>query len=81
VVVILAGADSVARVGDAGAIPRGIPVPHLPDFGLFSFSLVTGPGPLPYAGQHGDVQVIRRTTTQPVRSIKGQRPRTATSIS
>ena len=29
----------------------------------------------------GDVQVIRRTTTQPVRSIKGQRPRTATSIS
>ena len=29
----------------------------------------------------GDIQVIRRTTTQPVRSIKGQRPRTATSIS
>jgi hypothetical protein len=29
----------------------------------------------------GDVQVIRRITTQPVRSIKGQRPRTATSIS
>jgi transposase InsO family protein len=29
----------------------------------------------------GDTQVIRRTTTQPVRSIKGQRPRTATSIS
>ena len=29
----------------------------------------------------GDVPVIRRTTTQPVRSIKGQRPRTATSIS
>jgi hypothetical protein len=28
-----------------------------------------------------DAQVIRRTTTQPVRSIKGQRPRTATSIS
>ena len=28
----------------------------------------------------GDTQVIRRTTTQPVRSIKGQRPRTATSI-
>ena len=25
----------------------------------------------------GDVRVIRRTTTQPVRSIKGQRPRTA----
>jgi hypothetical protein len=30
---------------------------------------------------NGDVRVIRRTTTQPVRSIKGQRPRTATSIS
>jgi len=29
----------------------------------------------------GDVRVIRRTTTQPVRSIKGQRPRTATPIS
>jgi transposase InsO family protein len=29
----------------------------------------------------GDVRVIRRTTTQPVRSIKGQRPRTATSNS
>ena len=29
----------------------------------------------------GDTRVIRRTTTQPVRSIKGQRPRTATSIS
>ncbi len=39
VVVILAGADSVARVGDVGKIPRGVPVPHLPDFGLFSFSL------------------------------------------
>lgn len=42
VVVVLAGADSVARVGGAGKIPRGIPVPQLPNFGLFSFSLVTG---------------------------------------
>jgi SulP family sulfate permease len=42
VVVVLAGADSVARVGDAGEIPRGIPLPHLPDLGFFSFSLVTG---------------------------------------
>ena len=41
-VVILAGADSVARVGDAGGIPRGVPVPRLPDFGLFSLSLLTG---------------------------------------
>ena len=29
----------------------------------------------------GDTRVIRRTTTQPVRSIKGQRPRTATPLS
>ena len=29
----------------------------------------------------GDTRVIRRTTTQPVRSIKGQRPRTAASVS
>jgi sulfate permease, SulP family len=42
IVVVLAGADSVARVGDAGAIPRGVPLPHLPDLSLFSFSLVTG---------------------------------------
>jgi SulP family sulfate permease len=42
VVVVLASADSVARVGDAGDIPRGIPVPQLPDFRLLSFSLVTG---------------------------------------
>ena len=28
-----------------------------------------------------DARVIRRTTTQPVRSIKGQRPRTAISVS
>ncbi len=42
VVVVLAGADSVARVGDQGDIPRGIPLPHLPDIRLLSFSLVTG---------------------------------------
>lgn len=42
VVVVLAGADSVARAGDQGGIPRGVPLPHLPDFRLFSFSLVTG---------------------------------------
>jgi hypothetical protein len=28
-----------------------------------------------------DVKVVRRTTTQPVRSIKGQRPRIATTVS
>ena len=42
VVIALAGAESVARAGDAGGIPGGIPLPHLPDFRLFSFSLVTG---------------------------------------
>ena len=42
IIVVLASADSVARVGDSGEIPRGVPLPHLPDFGLFSFSLVTG---------------------------------------
>jgi hypothetical protein len=29
----------------------------------------------------GETRVIRRTTTQPVRSIKGQQPRIATSVS
>ena len=42
VVVVLVGAASVARVGDVGDIPPGIPLPRLPDFGLVSFSLVTG---------------------------------------
>jgi sulfate permease, SulP family len=42
VIVVLVGAASVARVGDAGDIPPGIPVPRLPDFGLVSFGLVTG---------------------------------------
>jgi sulfate permease, SulP family len=42
VVVVLAGAESVAKVGDAGGIPGGIPIPHLPDLRLLSFSLVTG---------------------------------------
>lgn len=41
-VVILAGADSVTRVEDVGEIPRGVPVPDLPDLSLLSFSLVTG---------------------------------------
>ncbi len=42
IVVVLAGADSVARVGDQGDIPSGVPLPHFPDFRLMSFSLVTG---------------------------------------
>ena len=42
VVVILAGASSVARVGDVGGIPGGIPVPRLPEFHYMSLSLLTG---------------------------------------
>lgn len=40
--VVLAGLNSVTRVGDAGEIPGGIPLPHLPDFRFLSFSLVSG---------------------------------------
>ena len=40
VVVVLAGADTVARVGDQGDIPRGIPLPQLPNIRLFSLSLI-----------------------------------------
>jgi SulP family sulfate permease len=42
VVVAVAGLDDVARVSDAGPIPRGIPLPHLPDLGLVSFDLIAG---------------------------------------
>jgi sulfate permease, SulP family len=42
VVVILAGAHQVARVGDQGAIPRGVPLPQLPDPRFLSFSMITG---------------------------------------
>jgi sulfate permease, SulP family len=41
-VMILAGLDSVARVDDIAAIPRGIPLPQIPDFGLLSVSVVSG---------------------------------------
>jgi sulfate permease, SulP family len=42
VVVILADVSSVARVGDVGDIPRGVPLPQLPDLHSLSFGLVTG---------------------------------------
>ena len=42
IIVVLAGADSVARVGDSGAIPRGVPCPTCPISGCSPFSLVTG---------------------------------------
>ena len=38
---ILVGAD-VAQVKDQGDIPRGVPLPALPDLSMFSLSLVTG---------------------------------------
>ena len=38
--IALADAQQVARVSDQGAIPRSVPVPHLPDLGLISVSLV-----------------------------------------
>jgi sulfate permease, SulP family len=41
-VVALAGAGSVARVRDVGAIPRGFPLPRVPDLHLLSFGLITG---------------------------------------
>jgi SulP family sulfate permease len=34
--------SGVAAVEDAGAIPTGIPLPHLPNLHLVSFDLVTG---------------------------------------
>ncbi|GAA1552714.1 SulP family inorganic anion transporter [Kribbella sancticallisti] len=40
--VIIAAADRVARVKDAGDIPRGIPLPQLPDLSQLSASVVTG---------------------------------------
>jgi sulfate permease, SulP family len=39
---IIFGLDSVARVDDIAAIPKGIPLPQIPDFGLLSFGLVSG---------------------------------------
>lgn len=41
-IVIGFGLDSVARVADVGAIPTGIPLPQIPDFGLLSPSLIGG---------------------------------------
>ncbi|MFB8004111.1 SulP family inorganic anion transporter [Nocardia sp. NPDC056000] len=40
--VLAAGWDSVRRVSDAGAIPSGFPLPHLPDITAISPSLIGG---------------------------------------
>lgn len=42
VVVVLVGADSVETVSDQGAIPSGLPLPHLPHWSDLTFSVVTG---------------------------------------
>ncbi|AXK47162.1 SulP family inorganic anion transporter [Brachybacterium saurashtrense] len=39
---VLFGLDSVAQVRDGGAIPRGIPLPALPELRMLSFELVAG---------------------------------------
>ena len=50
VAVALAGADRVARVGDQGDLPRGVPLPHLPDV---RFLLVRHRRPRPgHRGHH-----------------------------
>ncbi len=41
-VVALAGIDGVKRVEDLGAVPKGLPLPALPNFGSISLSLVGG---------------------------------------
>jgi SulP family sulfate permease len=41
-VVLLLGVDGVATVADAGDIPRGIPLPHLPQLSALSPSLLVG---------------------------------------
>ncbi len=40
--VLLPGWDSVTKVSDVGAIPTGVPLPHLPDITLLTPSLIGG---------------------------------------
>jgi SulP family sulfate permease len=40
--VVVVGADSVTRVRDLGAIPRGFPAPAVPDFSQLSLNIVAG---------------------------------------
>lgn len=42
IVVALFDVGGVAKVSDAGDIPRGLHLPEVPDLGMMSFSLVTG---------------------------------------
>lgn len=41
-VMIVLGLDSVARVDDIAEIPRGVPLPQIPDFGLLSAGVISG---------------------------------------
>ncbi|MFC9894551.1 SulP family inorganic anion transporter [Nocardia sp. NPDC127579] len=41
-VMLLLGWDSVSTVSDVGDIPTGVPLPHLPDVGVFTPALVGG---------------------------------------
>ena len=36
------GSDTIARVDDIGEIPRGVPLPHLPDLSLLDVNLIVG---------------------------------------
>ncbi len=36
------GVDNIERVSDDGAIPSGVPLPHIPDLSVFSFDLLAG---------------------------------------
>ena len=42
VVVILTGVPGVARVSDLGAIPQGLPIPHLPALAALTPSVISG---------------------------------------
>jgi SulP family sulfate permease len=42
VTVLLLGSDGIATVSDAGEIPRGVPIPHLPGLGQLSVELIVG---------------------------------------
>lgn len=42
IVVLVLGWSTIGTVADTGEIPTGIPLPHLPDFGALSVSMVAG---------------------------------------
>jgi SulP family sulfate permease len=40
--ILVLGSSTVARVSDSGEIPRGLPLPHLPELSAFSPSVIAG---------------------------------------